>query len=35
MHDFMARHPDFLQRTLAAGGKNAEKARLAMEKHYV
>ena len=35
MRDFAERHPDFVRRTLDAGGKNAEKARLAMEKGYV
>lgn len=35
MRDFTKRHPDFVRRTLEAGGKNAEKARLSMEKGYV
>jgi orotate phosphoribosyltransferase len=33
--DFLATYPDFLEKTLAAGGKNAEKARLGLEKGYV
>jgi orotate phosphoribosyltransferase len=31
---FLSRHPGFLERTIAAGGKNAEKARLGIEKGY-
>jgi len=31
---FLSAHPGFLERTIAAGGKNAEKARLGIEKGY-
>ena len=35
MRGFLRTHPGFLETTIAAGGKNAEKARLAIQKGLV
>lgn len=35
MKRFVLAHPDFVRRTIEAGGKGAEKARLGLEKGYV
>ena len=34
MKDFISTHPDFLNQQLAMGGKNAERAKLCLEKGY-
>ena len=35
MNDFLSNHPDFLKQQIALGGKNAQRAKLCMEKGYV